>query len=237
VSRVLALETATERSSVALCENGVPTTEISLRHGRDLSRVLTTAIQTCAQLSGQDLGSISAVAVSSGPGSFTGLRIGITAAKALAFALSVPAIGIPTLESLALQVTDQPAYTIVPVLDARRHEVFTAQFCSGVDGSLLRISPDVLLPLSEMASYSQASAENGIDESVVFALAGDRVEEIHRILSEIPKARVVRAWPSAASIGFLASCRLQSGQTVDPMELSPVYLRRSYAEEKQENGQ
>lgn len=130
MASILCIETATETCSVALAADGNTVALKELYEGNRHASHLTTLI---AEVLKDDLKSIDAVAVSMGPGSYTGLRVGVSTAKALCFALNIPLIAIPTLESLAnsflLQHPDLSAsVNLIPMIDARRMEVYTAVF-------------------------------------------------------------------------------------------------------------
>lgn len=126
---ILCLETATTNCSVAIGESGKI---VALREDNNdqysHAEKLHVFIDELLSETGLEPGDLSAVAVSEGPGSYTGLRIGVSAAKGLCFALGIPFIAIPTLLSLAHQVEAKEGDYIIPLLDARRMEVYTAGF-------------------------------------------------------------------------------------------------------------
>lgn len=131
MATILNLETATTNCSVAVARNGEliyirEDTSQKYSHAEELHLFIQDTM-THAGLSFSDL---DAVAVSQGPGSYTGLRIGVSAAKGLCFALDLPLIGVPTLQALAQQAMDRGAMFVVPLLDARRMEVYSAVFDS-----------------------------------------------------------------------------------------------------------
>ncbi|MBK0370272.1 tRNA (adenosine(37)-N6)-threonylcarbamoyltransferase complex dimerization subunit type 1 TsaB [Flavobacterium agrisoli] len=125
---ILNIETATKNCSVALAQNGqiVLCKEIA-GEGYSHAEQLHVFIEECIQEASISFSDLEAVAVSQGPGSYTGLRIGVSAAKGLCFALSIPLVAVDTLQSLASQVTISDGL-IVPMLDARRMEVYSAVF-------------------------------------------------------------------------------------------------------------
>lgn len=129
MSLILNIETATKNCSVSLAKNGTPIAtkelnDIGYSHGENL-HVFIEKIVKQAKISFSD---IDAVAVSKGPGSFTGLRIGVSAAKGLCFSLDKPLIAINTLASLAIAVNVKKGDYVIPLLDARRMEVYSAVF-------------------------------------------------------------------------------------------------------------
>lgn len=128
MSKILCLETATTNCSVALSENG---SVIAFRedNSKEYSHAerLHIFIEEVVKEANSTLKEISAIAISKGPGSYTGLRIGVSSAKGLCYSLDKPLISIPTLQSLVLQVNDQTEY-IIPMLDARRMEVYASVY-------------------------------------------------------------------------------------------------------------
>lgn len=132
---VLALETSGPRCSVALGRHGAVVATRAGREANDHSVVLTPLVEELLAEQGVDMRAIEVVAVSLGPGSYTGLRIGLSTAKGIAFALGVPLIGIPTLQLLAAELcgwlagrAEGEKTLLYPMLDARREEVYTQPF-------------------------------------------------------------------------------------------------------------
>ncbi|MGB3149506.1 MAG: tRNA (adenosine(37)-N6)-threonylcarbamoyltransferase complex dimerization subunit type 1 TsaB [Maribacter sp.] len=128
---ILNLETATTNCSVSLANDG----EVLALKEHDTpnyshSEQLHVFIQECMEKAGRNLSELDAIAVSKGPGSYTGLRIGVSAAKGLCFSIGVPLISIATLKSMAFQIKVSEGEFIIPVLDARRMEVYSAVFNS-----------------------------------------------------------------------------------------------------------
>lgn len=142
---ILHIETATKVCSVALSDAGelLVLKEIaddSFAHGEQLTLLIASAFRDA----GRDMAELSAVSVTSGPGSYTGLRIGVSVAKGLCYTLSVPLIAVNALESLARLGADKhPGKTLIPMIDARRMEVYSAVYDS--KGTLLKeVSADIL---------------------------------------------------------------------------------------------
>lgn len=147
---VLGIETATVLGGVALvADGGELLGEITLRNHESHSERILPAAEWLLKALGFLPRELAAIAVSQGPGSFTGLRAGIAAAKGLAFSLSVPLFGIPTLEALAANAPPG-AGPVCAVLNARRGEVFRALFHRGFAGPQ-RLEPDGLVPLRSFA--------------------------------------------------------------------------------------
>ncbi|WP_338039266.1 tRNA (adenosine(37)-N6)-threonylcarbamoyltransferase complex dimerization subunit type 1 TsaB [Maribacter litopenaei] len=131
---ILNLETSTTNCSVCLSVDGEV---VSIRENNtpnySHSEQLHVFIEECIEESRYEMSDLNAVAVSMGPGSYTGLRIGVSAAKGLCFALDIPLIAIATLKSLASQLNVSPGEYIIPVLDARRMEVYSAVFDASIN--------------------------------------------------------------------------------------------------------
>ncbi|UAJ13774.1 tRNA (adenosine(37)-N6)-threonylcarbamoyltransferase complex dimerization subunit type 1 TsaB [Aquirufa lenticrescens] len=137
MSLILSLDTSTQNCSVALHENGQLVTQELVDEEGSHSKSLTLLIEKVLKTAGRALAELSAVAVSNGPGSYTGLRIGLATAKGICFALDKPLICLPTLQVLASAVDAPEGSLLLPMLDARRMEVYAAVFTS----SLQEVSP------------------------------------------------------------------------------------------------
>lgn len=130
MAAILCIETATTNCSVALSVNGsVIALEEDYNDQYSHAEKLHVFIEKALASSNAQLGQLDAIAISMGPGSYTGLRIGVSAAKGLCYALDIPLISIPTLKSLALQIKDEVDF-VIPMIDARRMEVYSAVYNS-----------------------------------------------------------------------------------------------------------
>lgn len=230
---ILGLETATAACTVALVEDGRLLTELTVVSPRVHSARLMPLVAQAFAEAGRDRGQLSAVAAGVGPGSFTGLRIGLSAAKSLAFALGVPCVPVGTLAAIAAGVTPQPGGALVaPLLDAKRGDVYAALYrvlSEQADPAALaapqleEVAPPVLVPLADW--LEQLERLRGAQPVY---LAGDVVpESLPQWAVPLPSGlRLPRGW-AVAALGYQAAAR---GQTVAPEALSPVYLRRSEAE-------
>jgi len=222
---ILALETATMCGSVALVTENRCIAEFSLQTGETHSRRLLAGIDWVLQEAGIDMSAIAAVAVSLGPGSFTGLRIGLATAKGLAMAAGAKLIGVGTLDGLAAQFFAAAKILICPVLDARKKEVYCGFYrCDNqgiprLQGEYQVISPEALC--------------ERIDEPVV--LLGDGYEvydhlfrgKLAGLLRVVPSGTY---FPRAATIGLLALAKWQEDGFLDPVTAEPIYIRASEAE-------
>lgn len=171
-----------------------------------------------------ELTEISVVAVDLGPGLYTGLRVGVASAKAMAHALRVPMIGVPSLDLLAFPVRFT-SKLIVAVLDARRSEVFYA-FYRQVPGGVQRLGGHRVGTADDLASELLASGEECL-------LVGDGALRYREVFDGLNKVDIVGeelAYPSASSLVMLAHAQALREQWVKPWELTPLYLRKPDAE-------
>ncbi len=221
--KVLGIETATRTGSVAVVtEHGVVaeyTLNIEVTHSERLmetvDRVLTGAGIALADLDG--------LCVSAGPGSFTGLRIGIATVKGIAMATGKPAAAVPTLMALAWNIP-HAGYPVCPLLDARKNEVYAA---------LYREEKGSFVPVMESQTLSFDALAAKITERTVFTGEGSYLfrAELQRRFGELALFAPLSALvPSAASVAELGMFALRSGKQVAPDDLVPIYIRRPEAE-------
>ncbi len=221
---ILGIDTATPQVSVAIGgHEGVLAFTGSAR-GRQHAEVLTPAIEVTCRQARVELSEISVVAVDLGPGLFTGLRVGVAAAKAIAHALRVPMIGITSLDLVALPVRFSSRLVIAAV-DARRGEIFFALYRQ-VPGGMQRITEPRVGSPEDLASEIVARDQDSL-------LVGDgalRYREVFEPLAGVELADGSLAFPSASSLVHLAHSQALREQFVKPWELSPLYLRKPDAE-------
>ncbi|MBI5441551.1 MAG: tRNA (adenosine(37)-N6)-threonylcarbamoyltransferase complex dimerization subunit type 1 TsaB [Deltaproteobacteria bacterium] len=225
---VLALDTAGETAGAALAVDGVLKAEVveasASRHSQRLFRLVDGVLEG-AGLKPRSLG---CVAVSRGPGSFTGLRVGVATAKGIAFALGLPAVGVSTLEALARGAMPFPG-VIVPLLDARKQQVYAAAW-DGRTGA--RLLPEAARNPERFAAELAGLAEAGSCLLLGSGLSpyADRFREAlgDRFLPA-PPAR----WPiPPGQVALLGDRDFLAGNAVEPARLVPVYHRLSEAEER-----
>ncbi|CAG35891.1 tRNA (adenosine(37)-N6)-threonylcarbamoyltransferase complex dimerization subunit type 1 TsaB [Desulfotalea psychrophila] len=223
---LLAIDTATNCSSVAITRGdslcGEVIASLSLSSGITHSRRLLTSIEWLMAEVGMDWQGLTGIAVSLGPGSFTGLRIGMATAKGLATAAGLPLYGVSSLDVLASRcVTDK---LICVALDARKKEVYTALY-RRVGGEIQRLGDyQVLAPESLVAM---------IDEPVLFVGDGVRVYSDRLSLSALAGAEIAPAilhTISATALGFCAADCAIRGEMLDTAAAVPLYVRASDAE-------
>jgi tRNA threonylcarbamoyladenosine biosynthesis protein TsaB len=221
---IAGIDTATLQVSVAIGgHEGVLASTRSCR-ARQHAEILTPAIQFTCRQARIELSEISVVAVDLGPGLFTGLRVGVAAAKAMAHALRVPMIGVPSLDLLAFPVRFSPKL-IVAAIDARRGEIFYA-FYRQVPGGIQRTTPHQVGSPDDLASELLAAGEDCL-------LVGDgaiRYREVFEGLKRIEIAEEGLAYPAASSLVMLAHAQALREQWVKPWDLQPLYLRKPDAE-------
>jgi tRNA threonylcarbamoyladenosine biosynthesis protein TsaB len=210
---ILNLETATKNCSVALAKDGktILCNEIA-EEGYSHAERLHVFIETILQEAGIVSKDLAAIAVSQGPGSYTGLRIGVSAAKGLSYALAIPLIATDTLQTLASQVKIQDGL-IVPMLDARRMEVYSAVF-----------TPALANKRGIEAEIITKNSFNSFSEKLYFV--GDcnpkcqlvLTQENHVFLDEIQ-------YPSAKDMSFFSFEKFQKNDFVDVAYFEPYYLK------------
>lgn len=222
--RLLALETATLAGGAALLDGGRLVGEIrldiALTHSERLMAVVDRLLQDC----GWEARSLDALAVSIGPGSFTGLRVGAATAKGLALALEVEVAPVPTLDALAATLPFADAL-VCPLLDARKGEVYCSLYRWRSTG-MERQWDYLALPPEEAAARLEAP--------VIVLGAGVAAcrPYLARLGGGLREAAPVHSVPSPAVVGALGHAILAAGGGIPAERLAPLYLRPSEAELK-----
>lgn len=217
MAKILQIETATAICSVALSVNGE---NISYKeeHGQNLHAAnLTLFIDEVVKAAGLAYQDLDAIAVSKGPGSYTGLRIGVSTAKGLCYALDKPLVAIETLNMMAAGfLTENPGYSglICPMIDARRMEVYTAVF-----DPLLQI----LLP-TEAKIIDETSFNNFLSNQIITFL-GDGAAKCAEVLTHQNAKFDARNFNSAAYMSQLANQAFNNGNFEDVAYFEPFYLK------------
>lgn len=223
--QILAFETSAKTASVALMQDGKLLSESYQNTGLTHSQTLMVMAEDLLKQCGVDVSQLDAVAVANGPGSFTGIRIGVAAAKGLAWGAELPCCGTSTLASMAVGLGAWQGY-VCPVMDARRGQVYNALF--HVDcGKYTRIRDDRAISLRDLAEDVKNFAEP------IF-LVGDGSILCYNILLEMIPALVLppehRMHQRATGVALEAQRMLQCGECTDAAGLVPNYLRLSQAE-------
>jgi tRNA threonylcarbamoyladenosine biosynthesis protein TsaB len=221
--KLLALDTATQSCSVAVTNEGSLSAELTIVKSQTHSKHLMELIQSVLEIAGFGLADLDGLAVTIGPGSFTGLRIGISTIKGLAHALARPVVGISTLEALAWQC-GQTSYLICPLLDARKGEVYGAIYCFNEGQLIQKTGPRAMIP--------EAVVED-IKSPCVFIGTGARLYRQDILAAAGSLAHFVPEGQNmirASSVAFLSMPKFEANDTDDVAGLVPHYIRKSDAE-------
>jgi tRNA threonylcarbamoyladenosine biosynthesis protein TsaB len=221
--KVLALETATMAGSIAVINNDVLTCEAMINVRVAHSERVMNAVDWLLKTSGISIKELDAFAVSIGPGSFTGLRIGLSTVKGLSYAANKPIVPVPTLDAFARTLSFS-SHTVCPMLDARKNEVYTGLY-RWEDGLFKKV-------LSETA-VDPADFIKEIKGPAVFT--GDGARIYRKLIKETLKSKALfappsRMYPSASTVAEVALESLKAGVKTDPLSLTPFYIRKSEAE-------
>lgn len=214
---LLALETATDLCHVALLQDGRVLRDDTVREPRSHASKLAPLVATVLAQEGRALAELDAVAVSAGPGSFTGLRIGVSTAKGVAFAADAALIGVPTLKAIAatLPASEDP---VLVTMQSRRGEVYAGLY--GIDGE----SPSVLLEPTALELHALPSWIESVRLRRLI-LTGGSADLVAPLLNRHLEVVPMMSEPSAVSVGHLAWTRWQRGAFDDVAAFEPYYLK------------
>jgi tRNA threonylcarbamoyladenosine biosynthesis protein TsaB len=226
--KILAIDTSTKAGSVALTENERVLAEANIRDSGAHAAWLLPAIDTLLRGLGMTPADVDLFAVAIGPGSFTGLRIGISTIKGLAWPLGKPVVGVSTLKAMALNFAGSDAI-VCPLLDARKREVYTALYRTTKGGEVESLVEDSAL--TPDALFRRILTDFSTEDILFF---GEGLKVYEKAVSEnLPRAGFAptsKWYVKAENVASLAlagdSIRLK------PEELSPLYIRKSEAELK-----
>lgn len=221
--KILSLDSSAIVATVALCEDGRLLAEYTLNNGNTHSETLLPMVESVLRLYGISVKDVDLFAASAGPGSFTGVRIGVATLKGLAFQSNKPCVGVSTLEAIAENLILHPGL-ICPVMNARRGQVYTALFRSNGE-QLKRLMPDSALSVTELDELLSAYGES-------VAFCGDGYDVTLPALQKtkaIPVPERLRH-QSAYSVAQVAYRNYLAGSATTDTELSVTYLRPSQAE-------
>lgn len=228
--KIIAIDSSGLVASVAILENDTVLAQYSVNYKKTHSQTLLPMLSEIVKMTEFNLEDVDAIAISQGPGSFTGLRIGSATAKGLAFSLQKPIIEVPTLEAMAYQLFGYEG-VICPMMDARRGQVYTGLYQYKKENN-----KSVFSALSEQQAVCVEEIVQHINElgmPVLYLGDGydayqEKISELTCVPFEIAPAFLSRQ--SAAALSHLAKDLFEKGQYVDSKQHKPDYLRLSQAE-------
>ena len=220
---ILAMDSTAVAASVALLSDGAPLAAFHLNNGNTHSETLLPMVESVLRCTGKTVNDIDLFAVSAGPGSFTGVRIGVATVKGLAFGKGKPCVGVSTLEALAENLVPTGGL-LCPVMNARRGQVYNALF-RAENGALIRLCPDRALSVEELEAELLTYSEP-------VTLCGDGAEPVKNSFTKcdvaLPPLTLIEQ--NAVSVALCAARMAKEGRTCTDKELKPVYLRMPQAE-------
>lgn len=222
---ILAIDTASMVSSVAVAEGNKLAAELTVQTRLTHSETLLPHVEQVLRMADVERADLTGVAVSIGPGSFTGLRIGLAAAKAIAYGLHIPIVGVSTAEALAWHYP-VPGVAVMPFIDAQKGNVYSAVYTWNGE-SFAEVSGIQVYAMAEALELCAA-------QKLPVMAVGDMVPKKLAGRSDLPPNLCIPPghlmMPRAANVAMAAMGRFQSGQVDSVMDLEPVYIRRSEAE-------
>ena len=221
----LGIETSSLVSSVALMDEHNLIGELTIQAGLTHSEQLVPHIDMLLRASQVERNELKGIVVSIGPGSFTGLRIGMGTAKAMAYALQIPLYGVMTMDSLAHNVS-YTDHTICTVIDAQKKHVYAGIY-QYEDHELVCKEEPFVIPASDLLDRFRAN-----DDKVLFL--GDGIKRIEKLLEEkdtnLTILDISQRIPKASSLLLAGRKLIDTNEVSDPMDMVPYYIRRSEAE-------
>ncbi len=193
------------------------------------SQTLVSMIDSVFKVTGRSMDEVDLFAVNNGPGSFTGVRIGVSAVKGMAYAEDKPCVAVSTLESMAYNTLDFDGI-VCACMDARRNQVYNALF-RVKNGTVERICDDRAISVDDLLSELE-----GIDERICLLgdgakLVFDAAKKVERIFLASENIR----YQNASSTALIASLKYQKGEILNSAQITPSYLRLSQAERERQN--
>ena len=228
--KILSVETSAGVASAAITIGERLVCEVTVNNKKTHSQTLMPIIDSILKQAETEISDIDLFAVANGPGSFTGLRIGVSAVKGLAHALNKPVIGISSLTAMAYNLPFCE-YIISPIMDARREQVYNAVY-QWQSGELTELKAPRALGIDELCKELLNN-----DKPIVFL--GDGVPVYKATIKEILKDKALFApscasLPKASTLAVPAKKLFEAGKQLNCFELTPVYLRKSQAEREAE---
>ena len=224
MATILNIETSTEVCSVALTSEGQVLDHSENYEGQTHATMLSQYVQQALQYARTREVPIDAIAVSIGPGSYTGLRIGLSEAKGLAFGLSVPLIGVNTLQLLTVSAMfnhfiDEDKMLYVPMIDARRMEVYTAAYSPALEAL---VEPQAMI-------LDEHSFESLLDEGYTLVAVGNGSDKAREVLKHDHMRFIAGIKPVALEMMALAEKAFREQQFIDVAYSTPLYLKEFQA--------
>ncbi len=220
--KILALESSAKAASVAICDDTRLISQYFQASGLTHSRTLLVMAEDILKNAEMTIDDIDAIAVAKGPGSFTGIRIGVAAAKGLAWASEKPLVGVSTLLSMAYHLVDCEDAVISPVMDARRSQIYNAKFIS--DGKTLeRITPDRAIAMDELIAEAEKDKKK-------YLFVGDGAIMCYNAFLEKGLDARLPSEPLLLQSAWGVACAALSDEAEYGTDIVPEYLRLSQAE-------
>jgi len=237
---ILCIETSTSVCSAAICKDGVPAEQCICREGSNHARLLPRYIQSLLLFAKQNGLTIDAVALSEGPGSYTGLRIGTATAKGLCYGLNVPLIPVPTLEALCeaakYKIKNHKSEVInsflCPMIDARRMEVYTALYDAEAIGDKQEAKAVIVETEDSLYSVSEQSERSVLCQAKPVYYFGDGAAKCQNVLTQPDWHYLPDIVPEAQYMGTLAERLIANSQSLTANEIAyyePYYLKEFVA--------
>lgn len=227
--RILGIESAALTASVAVVTDGALTAEYTLNMKKTHSQTLLPMIDGMMKMLDIDISSVDAIAVSGGPGSFTGLRIGAATAKGIGLATGIPLVHVPTIDAMAYTLYGASAL-ICPMLDARRRQVYTGLY--RYEDTFTVVEPQRMTTIDRLAGELNRRGEKVIFLGDGVDTCGDEIRA--RMTAPFSFAPTPSNRQRGAAVAALGEVMFREGKTVSAMEFTPDYLRKSQAERERE---
>ena len=229
--KILGIESAALVASVAIIDENVTIAEYTTNFKKTHSETLLPMLDEIVKMTGISLSELSAIAVSGGPGSFTGLRIGAASAKGLGLSLDLPLIHVPTLDAMALNIYASDAF-IVPIMDARRNQVYTGIYKNDTKKLEVKV-PSMAVSIDELFEILKETDAKEKTGRAIFLGDGvpvfrEYIDKNLEISHDFAPANLNRQ--RASNIAMLGMEMLKSGNIISADDMKPEYLRKSQAE-------
>lgn len=230
--KILGIDTSTMAANVAVLEDDKLICEYTINTKKTHSQKLMPMIENMLKLSDLDIKEIDAIAICVGPGSFTGLRIGMATAKAMAHVNNIPLIGVNSLEILGANM-DLCNRNICSILDAQRNQVYMNKYILK-DDKITELEEISIKPIDELLEEISSSNEDWVLVGEAVYKYKEKIEEISNITIPLPANNITKA----STLCFVARDKmLANDQVYNCYNINPMYIRKSQAEEQYEEKQ